>query len=379
MRFQDTKPYEDWFWEKNRIELIHDKVLLVNPSKNVLTLEKVGLMEYDELILATGSKSNRFGWKGQDLPGVQGFYSFQDLELLEENSKNIKQAVIVGGGLIGVEVAEMLLTRNIAVTFLVREKGFWDIVLPEEESKMIGREIQDHGVKLLLEKNLKEIQSGANGLVNKVLTEDGLEIDCQMVALTVGVTPNVDFLKNTGIEVDRGVLVDSTHKTNISNIYAIGDCAQFREALPGRRPIEQVWYTGKLQAESLANVLTSDPALYKPGTWFNSAKFFTIEYQVYGDVPNLPPENIQSFYWEDDSGKICFRLNYEKDSQKVTGIHGFGMRLRQDVCIQWIESARLVKDVIANLAESLFDPEFYKKNTKKIQNKFNESLGALNG
>ena len=82
-------------------------------------------MAYDKLILAVGSKPNKFGWPGQDLPGVQGLYSAQDLDELENNSINAKRAVIVGGGLIGIEMAEMLLSRGIAVTFFVREKSFW--------------------------------------------------------------------------------------------------------------------------------------------------------------------------------------------------------------------------------------------------------------
>ena len=105
MRYQDIKPYEDWFWEKNNIELKFDYVEAIDTATKSLKLKSGSDFSYDTLVLAVGSKPNKFGWPGQDLDGVQGLYSFQDLEKIEKNAKNAKRAVIVGGGLIGVEFA----------------------------------------------------------------------------------------------------------------------------------------------------------------------------------------------------------------------------------------------------------------------------------
>jgi len=124
MKFEHTKPYEDWFWQKNKINLVQDYVLSVDTDNKSLQLKEGGELNYDVLILGTGSKPNKFGWPGQDLKGVQGMYSYQDLENMEVYTEKINRAVIVGGGLIGIEMAEMLLSRNIPVTFLVREASF---------------------------------------------------------------------------------------------------------------------------------------------------------------------------------------------------------------------------------------------------------------
>ena len=193
---------------------------------------------YSKLVLAVGSKSNKFGWPGQDLPGVQGLYNLQDLENIEKSSKGAKRAVIVGGGLIGVEMAEMLLTRGIAVTFLIREKEFWDIVLPTEESRMISKHIREHHVDLRLEEEMDRIEAGADGRAAKVITKKGEEIDCQIVGLTAGVSPNTDRIKETeGLDIERGIMINEYFETSLPNVWAVGDCAQFREPLPGRRPI----------------------------------------------------------------------------------------------------------------------------------------------
>ena len=137
MRFEDTKPYEDWFWEKNRIDLVYAHVDRIDTDNKLLIMNNGETINYDKLVIATGSHTNKFGWPGQDLPGVQGLITLQDLKLLEENTKDIKHAVIIGGGLIGIELAEMLHSRNIHVTFLIREYYYWDNILPKEDSQLI--------------------------------------------------------------------------------------------------------------------------------------------------------------------------------------------------------------------------------------------------
>ena len=127
MNYEDTKPYEDHFWSENKIDLLRGWVKTFDHEKQVVFIENGNEIDYSELILAVGSKPNKFGWPGQDLPGVQGLYSKQDLDDLEESAKTAKHAVIVGGGLIGIEMAEMLLTRGIGVSFLVRENKFWGL------------------------------------------------------------------------------------------------------------------------------------------------------------------------------------------------------------------------------------------------------------
>ena len=113
-------------------------------------------------------------------------------------------------------------------------------------------------------------------------------IDCQFVGLTVGVSPNIDFLKNSGIETKRGVLVNEYLQTNVPDVYALGDCVERTYDLPGRKTIEQVWYTGRMMGEVVAQTICGEKTKYEPGPWFNSAKFFNIEYQTYGNVwPDL--------------------------------------------------------------------------------------------
>jgi len=378
MKFEHTKPYEDWFWKKNSIELKQGFVAHIEVKNKTLHFENKETLQYDKLIIATGSKPNKFGWPGQNLKGVQGLYHKQDLDSLEiyaPNNKVCKRAVIVGGGLIGIELAEMLHSRNIPVTFLVREDSFWDAVLPKGESQMINRHIKNHHIDLRLGVNLQEIKATKDAKVNSVIiTETGEEIACNLVGLTAGVSPNIDFLKNTDIAIGRGVKVNRFLETNIKNVYAIGDCAEQSEAIGQRRPIESVWYTGRMMGEVVAQTICDNPMKYNPGHWFNAAKFFDIEYQTYGWVFAKPRKNEKHFHWKHEDDTKCITVCFDKNTQQFLGINTFGIRMRHEVFDTWLTEKREVDYVINHLNQANFDPELYNTFEKDILKTYNHQF-----
>ena len=382
MKFEHTQPYEPWFWKKNRINLKKGYVNDIDTDQKQLNFSSGETLSYDKLVLATGSKPNKFGWSGQDLIGVMGMYHKQDLENLESHApdnKVCKRAVIVGGGLIGIELAEMLHSRNIPVTFLVRETSFWNGVLPTGESEMINRHILENHIDLRLNTNLKEIKSDENGHVKSIIIEEtGEEIECNVVGLTAGVSPNIDFLKNSDIKTNRGILVNRFLETNTKDIFAIGDCAEQREAIGNRRPIEALWYTGRMMGETLAQTICGNRIEYKPGHWFNSAKFFDIEYQTYGWVfgEKGRPDYEKHFHWKHTDDTKCITIAYHKNSNLFLGINTFGIRMRHEIFDKWLTEERDMNYVLEYLADANFDPEFYALHEKEIIAKFNQENGT---
>jgi NAD(P)H-nitrite reductase large subunit len=378
LKFAHTQPYENWFWEKNRIDLKEGFVDNINADKKVLHLTNGEQLSYDKLVIATGSKPNKFGWPGQDLDGVMGMYHKQDLEKLEKYAPNkdiCKRAVIVGGGLIGIELAEMLRSRDIPVTFLVRESSFWNGVLPAQESEMINKHIKEHHIDLRLNTNLREIKADKNGKVNSIIIDEtGEEIFCDVVGLTAGVTPNIDFIKDSNIETKRGVLVNRFLETNISDVYAIGDCAEQHEAIGQRRTIEAVWYTGRMMGETVAQTICGNKTEYKPGHWFNSAKFLDIEYQTYGWVFSEQNKKEQETYfqWQHPKENKCITISYDKNTKLFLGINTFGIRMRHEIFDKWLTEKRPIEHVLEYLADANFDPEFYKLHEAEIVTKFNQ-------
>ncbi len=170
--------------------------------------------------------------------------------------------------------------------------------------------------------------------------------------------------------MDRGILVNEFLQTNIENVYAIGDCAQHKNPAPNRQPVEQVWYTGRMQGETVAHTICGSEIKYEPGIWFNSAKFFDIEYQTYGHVGNTLKENEEQFYWEDQSGKKCLKIVYDKKDRTIIGINVFGLRMRHEVFEDWLKNKQKVNNIVRDLRSANFDPEFSRKYEKEISEKF---------
>ncbi len=374
MRLVDTQPYAPDFWQRQRLELKRALVTGINTSEREVQLADGAPLSYDKLLLATGSKSNKFGWPGQDLKGVQGLYDLQDLAELEALAPEIKNGVIVGGGLIGIEFAEMLHSRGTHVTILAREESYWDNVMPRAESKIINEVIRENGIDLRLQTELKEIVADDRGRACAVVTGAGERLDCQVVGLTAGVSPNLSAVAESGLPVGRGILVDFGFRTPVEGVYAAGDCAEIVTPGEERNRLEQLWYTGKMHGEVVGHNMAGGDVLYERGIWFNSAKFFDLEWHTYGQVPGgvaePDPGPDRGLYWQHADGRHAFRLVL--DEGKVIGINALGIRFSHPVCERWIGEERSPAYVLEHLKEGVFDPEFYRRYEKDISNSLKE-------
>jgi NADPH-dependent 2,4-dienoyl-CoA reductase/sulfur reductase-like enzyme len=276
----------------------------------------------------------------------------------------------------------------------VRESSFWNTIMPSEESNLIAKHIAENHIKLQFSSELEEIIGDENNQVKAIKTKSGEIIDCQFVGLTVGVSPNINFLKLPqgknmigkekpafvlgvgGLKLNRGILVNEYLETNLPDIYAIGDCVEHENPPKDRKNLEQIWYTGRIMGETVARTICGKPTKYQPGMFFNSAKFFDIEYQTYGQVPNILSEDFKTFYWEHSSGKICVRINYEANRKAVTGVNTFGIRMRHEVWDEWISTKKTIEYVLENLPKANFDPEFFKQYEAEIMEKYNQETGS---
>lgn len=379
LRYQDIKPYEDWFWAENRLELVQATATTLDVSRKQVLLSTGAPLAYDKLLLATGSVTKYYDWPGQHLRGVQGLVGLPELARMEQDTHGVRQAVVVGGGLIGVELAEMLHTRGIATTVLVRDAHYWGGVLPPEEANLVNQQFRRHHVAVHYRTGLAEILGDASGRVRAVRTTTGAELPCQWVGVATGVTPNLTLAHTAPtLETDRGILVDNYLQTNIPDVYAAGDCAQLRTPAPGEVAVEQLWYTGRHQGETVAHAICGQPLPYARGVWFNSAKFFHLEYQTYGRVPARPEAGTESFYWENPKAAQALRINFRPtQGDAVTGMNALGLRQRHNVWAHWLSHQTPIQEVLAALETANFDPEFFRRHEPAIVQHFNRQFPHL--
>ncbi|HMP30782.1 MAG TPA: NAD(P)/FAD-dependent oxidoreductase, partial [Saprospiraceae bacterium] len=135
-------------------------------------------------------------------------------------------------------------------------------------------------------------------------------------------------------------------------------------------------YTGKLMGKAVAHNICLEPVAYDPGIWYNSAKFFDIEYQVYGNIPTTLPENIVTLYWQHPSEPKAIRINYESLSKTVTGFNLMGIRYRHKVCEKWIQDKTSIEEVLQNLSLANFDPEFFREYEEELVKLYNKQEGT---
>jgi hypothetical protein len=146
---------------------------------------------------------------------------------------------------------------------------------------------------------------------------------------------------------------------------------------PQRKNIEQVWYTGRMMGETVALTITGERTAYDPGIWFNSAKFFDIEYQTYGWVRNNLQEGEADHYWEHPNGRSALHLVWNAESRVLHGVNSFGFRLRHEVFDRWLREKATVDHVVQHLHEAAFDPEFFERTEMAVRASFNQATSVI--
>ncbi|MFH5186879.1 nitrite reductase large subunit NirB [Paenibacillus sp. TAB 01] len=218
----------DWSWyEDNGITLYAgETVTKIDTARKIVSTASGLKASYDALILATGSLPFMLPLPGADKEGVIAFRDIKDCEMMIEAARNYKKAVVIGGGLLGLEAARGLLNLNMEVSVVHINKYLMERQLDETAALMLQKELEAQGMKFLLDKNT-ELLFGRKR-VTGVRFKDGSETDADLVVMAVGIRPNVQLAKDTGIEVNRGIVVNDYMETNIPDVYALGECAEHR-------------------------------------------------------------------------------------------------------------------------------------------------------
>jgi NAD(P)H-nitrite reductase large subunit len=211
-------------------------------------------VHYDRLLLATGALATRPPFIRDDLAGLVKLDSLDDTRHIVKHSGRGKTAVVVGGGITALELAEGLAARRMKVHYFLRGELYWSDVLDEAESRIVMERLRHDGVQIHTNTQVKQLH-GARGQLTGVETEAGEIIPCQMLAYAIGVKPRVDLAKSAGLKVDKGIVVNEFLQTDKSGIYAAGDCAQV-----GSLPLDVLWPTaldhGRIAGANMAGAKT---------------------------------------------------------------------------------------------------------------------------
>ena len=238
-----------WYSDKGIHFIAGDAAVKIDRPRKQVHTEKGIVVDYDRLILATGSKPFIPPIKGSDLKGVLSFRDIYDVNTMLEYCKNKKNAVVIGGGLLGLEAAYGLKQRGMNVTVLHLMDRIMDRQLDARASALLKQSIEAKGIPVLTEANTEEL-IGQDGHVSQLRLKDGTVLEADFVVFAVGIRPNMALAQSAGLRCNRGVMVNDTMQTFDPSIYAVGECIEHRNQTFGL--VEPLWGQAFICASHLA-------------------------------------------------------------------------------------------------------------------------------
>ena len=220
---------------------------------------------------------------GADLEGVLKLDHMEDARRLLKHARRDRTAVVVGGGITALELAEGLLARGMKVHYLLRGDRYWSNVLDEQESRIVEHRLKEVGVVLHHHAEVIEV-TGRTGRVSGVRLLNGETLKCDLVAYAIGIRPRVELAKGAGLAVDRGILVNEYLQTNAADIYAAGDVAQAYDPLTGRSILDSLWNPAREQGHVAGLNMAGRRTAYIKAPPFNVTRLAGLTTTIIGTV-----------------------------------------------------------------------------------------------
>jgi len=257
------------FYAENSIELVTGtRVTSIDPGANRVTLDSGRTLDFDRLLLATGSRVRRLdGMPGAELEGVLYLRTLEDSDRIRAAMEGAERAVVVGGGYIGLEVASVAIEAGLAVTVIENLPRLLSRVATPRLAGFYADLHRSRGVDLRLGKAVTGFR-GEDGAVSAVALADGNEIPADVVVVGIGIEPVTDLARAAGIDCDNGIAVDSGCRTSAPDVFAAGDCTSHPNAFFGRRVRLESVPNAMEQGRVAAATMLGEDRSYESEPWF---------------------------------------------------------------------------------------------------------------
>jgi nitrite reductase (NADH) large subunit len=220
-----------WEWYAQNGIRLHagKKVVQIDRVKRVVRADDGTEQAYDRLLLCTGSNPFILPVPGKDLPGVIAYRDIADTNAMIEAAQKYKHAVVIGGGLLGLEAANGLMKRGMDVTVVHVMPWLMERQLDDVAGKLLQKSLEERGLKFLIGVQTQELVGGEDGRVKAIRFKDGTEVEADLVVMAVGIRPNTELAEKARLHCNRGIVVNDTMQTvTDARIYSVGECAAHR-------------------------------------------------------------------------------------------------------------------------------------------------------
>jgi NADPH-dependent 2,4-dienoyl-CoA reductase/sulfur reductase-like enzyme len=325
-------------------------VSAVDPQHKRLTLKSVGEFGFNKLIIATGARPRTLEIPDAKLRNLHYLRSLDDSKAIQRSAENVKHAVVIGGGFIGMEVAAVLSQKGIEVTMILSDDRIWKRLFSLQMSSFFEGYYASRGVRFAKNATVEELRG--NETVSSVLLADGQPIACDMVVAGIGVLPATEMLANSGVDIGDGVMVNEYLETSRPDIFAAGDVANYQDVLFGKRRRVEHWDNAVSQGQYCARALMGERTPFKHVPYFFS-DVFDLSYEYWGDSSGA-----DQVAHRGDLASKSFSVWWLRQKQLVAAFTMNRPDEERDLALRWIEakqtlSASKLEEVSRTLPEAL--------------------------
>jgi NAD(P)H-nitrite reductase large subunit len=270
-------------FKKLNFSTLRGRVTRIVRDQRLIEIEGKPPLSYDRLLLAVGAQAMPMKVPGANLEGVLKLDHMDDAKKILSRVHRGKTVVVVGGGITALELVEGFVAHGMKVHYLLRGDRYWSNVLDEHESRIVEHRLQEEKVQLHYHSEIDEV-TGKNGRVNGVRLQDGKTIRCDMLAYAIGIRPRVDLVKQAGLAIDRGILVNEFMQTDDPNIYAAGDVAQAYDPSTGTSILDSLWAPARQQGYAAGLNMAGKGTAYVKSAPFNVTRLAGLTTTIIGMV-----------------------------------------------------------------------------------------------
>ena len=297
----------DWYREHGINVRLDTVIEDIDPTNRILRSNSGEEFECQHLLVATGARARKLDVPGKDLKDVFYMRSLRDSEAIRSKSASAKEAVIIGGGFIGMEVASVLAQKNIRTTLVIREDRVWSRVFTPLMSAFFEQYYASRGVRIVKGAQIASFE-GKDG-IQAVLLGNGKKISCDLLVVGVGAVPVTEPVEKTGVTVENGIVVNEYLESNQAGVYAAGDVANYPDNVFGKRRRVEHWDNAVSQGQHWARVVLGERRPFVHVPYFFS-DVFDLSYELWGD-----PTGANEIVLRGDSNTSSFSVWWLKNNQ----------------------------------------------------------------
>lgn len=334
--------------EKNIKLQTETKVSRVDTASKTVETSTGEKYSYQKLLIATGGKVNKLQIPGSDLPEVTYLRTLENAKTIREIISRSQEAVVLGGGFIGIEFAQSFIKNGLKTTAIIREKSFWEVVVGESLAKLLSKILEENGIKIIAESQVKEFKGESK--LEAVTLQDNSEIRADLAGVGIGIHMETEHLKESGLKINKGVVTNEFLETSIPSVWAAGDIAEFFDSVSNKTHQLGNWSNASAQGRSVGINMGGERVAFETTSLY-SINIFDSNFSFLGDIEIDP--NTEVIQRGSLADKKMGRLLVRED--RVVGAALINMPIDRNHLTKLIKNKMKITVAKEKLADPTFD------------------------